>query len=601
MGKAKKRSKLAQRRQTAKKLQKKGAKKANCGDSKAIQKIQPLLEKIESGSPNDKCMALNGITMMCDQSPEIREAVLKSGLIEKVMTRLIHDDNNDIVVDSYGLLRNLMIDEGYGLCMHLWRSDLWTSLQDSFNKAKESFGHLKEEKSSVRKELLVNYIDNLLGCTDSLSTETELLDDSILPKLQEDGVLDMVFELVASGPAPLQRAALEFIYDLATVSYKFVELIAGNEQYMAKLNSALDDPNMARLAKSYLLGILLQVMEFNGDVDDDVKLQQLLTRLTQVYKEIDVQKTIQKLSAPYKEMSDLEKQQLDTAQADFHTIELLLDLFTSAIEIVGSSSKASAKSAGFFNEEVQKILVELFEAGVTSHKLLNCLNNLLLLNDSLELQDDQLSQFAEAAQQKEMQRLVEILDEPVSQANVDEINDILALYSSSNEPNVQLVDKLIKLSEEVSNSIDSNQVDTSSLQELNKFVIPYLAQVAKTNEEATAQIVKFIVDEKLIKYLNSYQTFKTAQMAHKKLGFLIEETLYSVINALFEVFDDDYSYNREIFHEQGLLSLLEEKTPELKRIYKAIDKNVEPELKARIEETVNNLDRFIEYKRSEIA
>ncbi|GMG21945.1 unnamed protein product [Ambrosiozyma monospora] len=66
------------------------------------------------------------------------------------------------------------------------------------------------------------------------------------------------------------------------------------------------------------------------------------------------------------------------------------------------------------------------------------------------------------------------------------------------------------------------------------------------------------------------------------------------------MFDDDYPYNRPVFHEGGLLKVLEECYDEYRHIYKSIDKKVNLELKERSEDTLTNLDRFIKYKKTEL-
>jgi hypothetical protein len=71
------------------------------------------------------------------------------------------------------------------------------------------------------------------------------------------------------------------------------------------------------------------------------------------------------------------------------------------------------------------------------------------------------------------------------------------------------------------------------------------------------------------------------------------------INSIFEMFDDDYSYNRPIYHDGNMGDILTNALADYKKIYKNIDKNVNLRLKKQSEETLNNLQRFIEYKKTE--
>ncbi|VEU20541.1 DEKNAAC101494 [Brettanomyces naardenensis] len=625
MGKLKKRSKLAQRREKAKQLQKDGTPhphhKKSRGESKEMQKVAPLMAKLGSSSENDKSMAISSITLLSDNDPELRRLFLKNDLVKIILANLIHDSNDDIVVDSYGLLRNLMIDEGYSLCTHLWRSDLWTSLQSSFEKAIKSVPHLKDENvDSVRREMLVNFIDNLIGCTDSLCSEVsvDLFDGSILPKLNESGgILDFIFDLVKQNSNKrLVLSALEFLYDLATVSYKFIEEIANNDEYIKILDSA---NGIGKLAKTHLVGILLQVMEFRDQTRDGAKLMgQILTVLDRIYREeIDLKFTVEQLNLPYKaNPTGEESKKLALAKDNFNTIDLDLDLYTSVIEMVGEGYSNQPKKdpvVVFFNTQLKQFLLDLIDSDFKDDKILSCLNNLAIFNQSLGLVNDEFLQFVEKVQERISEEFTQLLSSSsLDEKGVEEINQILTFNDTFTEMQIDYshwnvtvdqVVQLVRVSSDISSKVDSEEIDSSLLLQFNQNLIPFLAKIAKNcgDINITKDIVKFLVDEKLLKYLESYGNFKNAEILHKKLGFLIEEALDLVVNGIFEIFDDDYDYNRPIFHDGGLLQVLKDHSEELRGVFKNIDKNVNPELRRRSLETIQNLQEFIKYKDGELS
>ncbi|GME82972.1 unnamed protein product [Ambrosiozyma monospora] len=291
MGKLKKRSKLSQQRRKQNQLVPGDNKTNKKLDNKELQKITPLISQLSASATNDRSIALSTILLLCDNDPTSRKLFLKNNLVKILLTKLIHDESDEIVVDAYGLLRNLIIEEGYDLSVHLWRSDIWTALEVDFKKAMQSLPHINDEKvSSTRKALLIDYIDNLISCLGSLSTEVsiQLFDENILPKLQQSGILKFIFELIEKRVSnKLTLTALEFLYDLSTLSFQFIELFA-NEPSAIELLSKIEDSTLSVLSQVYLIGLKFQIMEFKGELtdpkSDDVLIDSILGKLDSLYK-----------------------------------------------------------------------------------------------------------------------------------------------------------------------------------------------------------------------------------------------------------------------------------------------------------------------------
>lgn len=75
-------------------------------------KILPLINNLKSSVPNDKTMALGAITVLCEDE-RMRKLLLKEKLVLIIMEQCLNDSNDEIVVESFGLLRNIGIEEGY--------------------------------------------------------------------------------------------------------------------------------------------------------------------------------------------------------------------------------------------------------------------------------------------------------------------------------------------------------------------------------------------------------------------------------------------------------------------------------------------------------
>ena len=79
------------------------------------------------------------------------------------------------------------------------------------------------------------------------------------------------------------------------------------------------------------------------------------------------------------------------------------------------------------------------------------------------------------------------------------------------------------------------------------------------------------------------------------------ELLIDMTYAMFEIYGDrDYDYDEKVFVQGEYLNILREKVqPNLKNVFKMVDKNKMPELKERCTQCYNTLDSFIHYKANE--
>lgn len=632
MGKLKTRSKLAQRRFKAKQLQKKSKGENEINVSKIsneaarLQKVAPLITNLSSSSQNDRSMAINSINLMCGSDIELRRLFMKNDLVQIILSKLVHDENQDIVVDSYGLLRNLMIDEGYSLCIHLWRKDIWTLLSADFAKAIASLPHISDENvDQQQKDLLVNFIDNLIGCTDCLSSEMSIsfFEGTLFGKITESNVFDFVFGILKQGSSKrLGLSCLTFIYDLATVSYKFIDFLCQSNEYMEVLQS-LPKKELGKQSKTYLLGIYLQLLEAKNELSNGKKLcSDIIAPLNAIYQnDVDLKYTVEQLNLPYNENPSLqEAKSLDIAKQNYNVIDLELDLYTSIIEMLGDdyrTQQGNSKNGETFkliNSTLVEMLSSLIDAGFKDEKMLICVNNLIAFDRDICFSGAVLVSFFQKVYAHCSSLLNSLLKnddqlsvdgqlEQIGQILKFNVNYMLMTDQTQWNEDVQRVVQIIRLSESVGSKLEAGEIDAGLLLDFNLGLIPYLGLIAKNcgDNSVTKDITKFLVDQKFLRYLELYKKTQKVEKLHKKIGFLVEETVDCVINVIFDIFDDDYSYNRSIFHDGGLLQVLKEKLPEFRTIFKKVDKNVNQDVKDRMKETLNNLQSFIKYKQGELS
>ncbi|KAG7696467.1 hypothetical protein KL951_002923 [Ogataea haglerorum] len=563
MGKLKKRSrsaKLAAQR-------KPGAFK----DDKEFQKIAPLLDKLKSDAINDRSMAVGAINTLCDTDPEIRKTFLKNDLVRTILTKLVHDSSDEVVVESFGLLRNLIIEEGYDLSVFLWRSDIWTVLENAFKKASVSIEHVDDDKvSAEQRRLLFDYIENIIACLGSLCLEisTEMFHSDVLPKLVSNDILKFIIVLIERNyMTKLTLSALEFLYDLSTISAPFIEAFSQDEN-IKQILSGLKLSN--DLSEVYLIGLHFQTLEFSNGLDDNQTIQ-ITDSLLAVANKV--------AEANSRDESSLK------------VYELVLDIFATIVEIKGQEEPVSTKISGMIESHVVPFLRAVFE--FSSVKVLLCLTNILCFyrNETPESVDE-LVNFVRPAV---LQQLSQRLGEP----DLETINLYLGYLAVSSE--TSSVDELKPLAEVLLKfAMQLGEITPVSAQIIGH-LLHILTKIGKhcNDLELTTNITKLIVDKNFVEPISYYNSTRLGDL-RKKHRYLIEMVLLDSINSIFDLFDDDYPYNKPIYHEGGLHQVLKDNLPHYKKIYKAIDKNSEPQLKALSEEAFQNLERFIQYKEGEV-
>lgn len=595
MAKLKKRSKLSQQRHKANQLLKdsNGEPISNIiskkGDSNKSIKSIALLEKLKLSnniSINEKLITINNILLQCNNDESIRKIFLKNDLI-KILFDLLNQENqfDEILVSCFDLLKNLIIEEDYDLSIHLWRNDIWNLLVINFNKAFNSINHLNDSNVNLMsKDLLINYINNLIGVLDNLIMELnlDLIDNSIIKNLIDSNILNNLFNLLNLNDLSISLNFLQFIYDLSTISTNFLKNILLNNNFSLILNN-LNFENS--LAKIYLIGINLQILEIKNDLINNLDL--IINEIFKILNKINLQNS--------------------KNDNEFQIIDISLDLLTTIIEIKGSNN--NLKIDKFFNNHcinnILPFLIKLFEIDLLNNKKLICLNNLLIyLNSNNLISENLLNDLLNLNINKINIEFNNILSTSNDlEIIIDYINFKLNLLEIDNNKDYDetQINKLIEFGINL-NKYDSNDIELK-IQFITSLLI-YLSLIAKNskNIEIIKKIVNFIIKYNLIEPIEFYKNqLKISNISkfHKIYNYLIEESINLSINSIFEIFDDDYFYNKLIYHDENLNNLLLNILIDYKKIYKNIDKNLNFQLKKQTEETINNLQRFIEYKNSE--
>lgn len=611
MAKLKKRSKISQQRHRANKIVNP---LASVGDNRPIDdQIKDIFNNLNSQDNEVRLKSISSLTLLCDADPKIRKLALKNNLIKLLMTNYVLDKESSIRSCSLGLLRNLVIEEEYDMAIHLWRNDIWLVLENGF-------------KSIELDNLDCEYIDSLIGLLDSICLEltSSIVDDSIIPKLPP--IMKLFFEILnkfslgeLTNVKPIV-SILQLLFDLSSISTKFLKSLSTDFNFIQAsgplFNRLISESD---LAKIYIIGINFQICEFNDDLGNG-QVDQVIIEIFNIINSIDVNGTISKLN------SNLED---SNTKVNFQIIDTSLDLFSTMIEFTGylndTKGIKSDKFSGLLNEKIVPFLNQLICNGFKNDKLLICLNNSLVYLTSTKTGGDEgikemfvsmnsilstdLNSIIENFQGNELVNIESISDLISFKLDLIEYISNPAEKLSLIQSDCQGIEKIIEISSKNLLDFETNEeLNNDILVQYSTILIQYLTVIGKRcgDNGMTEKITKFIVDKLMIgsvSFYNGKVADKKLTIAkyHSQCGYIVENVLNEAINAVIEMFDDNYSYNEGIYHRGGLDKVLSNLLPEYKLIYKNIDKNQQFGLKKRSEDTLMNFGRFIIYKSTELT
>ncbi|CCH46134.1 HEAT repeat-containing protein 3 [Wickerhamomyces ciferrii] len=603
MGKLKKKSRSSRHRVNPVANRKKGAEQQDAALRET--KILPIIAKLKSVIPNDKSMALGTITIMCED-PKYKSLLLKEKLLQLIMEQCLVDDNSEIIVESFGLLRNLVIEEGYDVATYLWRQNIWVTLENNLNKAQISFQALKNDPKKVQKNesrLLFDYIENLISLIVGLGNGSDDLFEQITNKL--DSLVIFIKEILNYGldlnnnhlriSGTLFSSILDLIYDFSSQSVEFIQnLDQILEIDINKLQEFSNKSKLNKLTMVYIQGIKLQLLEAsNISNGKDEILYNIINDSLSTIQDINIENERNVLIENMDNTTNIniteETKKRSKAKSNLQAISLTIEVITATIEIiaVGRTPEEDVEiketeDDPLFNSllgRVPEVLTFLLSYDEYKTGSLTALNNLNWLFATLRIYLDEWSKLAKNLWTLLTMKPEENLENKIS------LFGILWAISSVNHDDIPISDDFIKsLINEYQTVSNDESLDLYLKEEYLVRLIGFLASLAQTQGqiERNGEISGF-----LMLILN--------QLPNVSSKIVIE-----ILDLIYEIFGDlEYDYDYPIFVERQYLQKLEELSPKIKHSIRLVDKNVNPELKIKGEEVLNNLVRFIDYKKKE--
>ncbi|CAI4037840.1 hypothetical protein SMKI_04G1740 [Saccharomyces mikatae IFO 1815] len=615
MGRSKKRSRASSSRLNP--LRKAGSNNNDKDSNVVTKKLQPLLHSLSSVVPNDRSIALSSISVLCEDA-HMRQLLLKEKLVPIILTRLLSDSNSDIVVESFGLLRNLSLEEGYDVSIHLWRSDIWTSISSNFAKIIDSLSALQaaEQQSKSKpignakvesKRLLFDFVDNLLSLVVALSNGSDDILNEILKEDKTNEIFQVILQLLKYGveklPINLFNTILDLVYDLSSESFEFIEHVSNNTYILQFLNELSPDlhPQANELTRVLVEGIHCQFLDMNITYD---QCNRIIHSVCHSINNIDPVKLMNDINDPVEITPATDKDESskvidkikdynakrNESMMKLQSIEIAIDLITAVTEIVASKYELSESHEATIPDELINTLTNflphvfmILKDTFTSRILIGW-NNLIWLFVSLSLTD--LSEELLTTLWTYVTQLDSQDDLSIKIGRMGCIWAILKLISSNE-------------------AIDSNNQALINIQMMNnlEFVKGITGEFQNSDDLELKQ--------KCINVLSTYAMIQGQIEVNKEIGqFFVHtliqsdvqpEVLVEMTNSLFQIYGDaSYDYNEPIFVRGGFLPILKEQVlPNLRQQFKMVDKNKNPELKETCHDCLTTLDSFIHYKINE--
>ncbi|KAF5103149.1 hypothetical protein D0Z03_000287 [Geotrichum reessii] len=590
MGKTKKRSKASKARFNSQNYLQGAAAADTSNDIKIInEKVRPVLEKLVSNDITDKTMAISTIGTMIED-PKQRTLLLKEKLLKTLLETSIKDDNVQFVSEVLGLLRNISIEEGYDVCIFLWRQNIIEYMKKGLNIIQEAFtgGNIPQA---------VEFTENLIGLISALANSTEDIFEQITKDLSPRLGEILVFVLgkgIEHKQSELVSVVLEALFVLSEENPVFTNSI---------LSAGLGELNEQELTPSSV--VYLYGLKFNLNNTDLLLIQQ---KLVEVIKTTNVEEVVK-------------NSQVAKSRNLINAVQVAIEIVTSIAEKISVDQPVDeAKEQAdeemlddskddddeeFYIQKVKAINNDEVDTSVFDEKQFSD-NNMepvfaFLLKEALPaittlIPYTQFQSRAMAAINNISWSMSSKAQESQTwKSHAEELwTNILPLVKSSSELEVKVsgMGILWAVSSTFDGKVPIEEADLMVLVEKTEADEDYLVNLVGLLAQL-ALASKFVqkITEFFVSIIMAANT-KSPKYSQK----VVIETLYG----LFKVFGDgSYPYDEEIYVKGGLNLVLAQHVAPIRRYFKKIDKVKDGFLRSRADEALLNLVRFLDYKKSE--
>lgn len=598
--------------------------------------IIPLIEKLGSGKSDDRSMAISAITALTEDE-KMRKVMLKEKLVHTVMKQSLSDESEEVVSEAYGLLRNLVVEEGYDIAIFLTRQDILTPIEAKLAKLKETIDANDWEKMETPKRKLVfNQLENLIGLLSSMAITHNDIFDAIDKRLPNLAVF--LVQLIQLNDPALLTAACELLYVLSEDNDRVIDQISD-----CPFKELLKE-QISNSARIYVNGILFNAYVEQGTADQEV-LCELLKSVVSAISDVDLEKAKQNVEPKIENDTPVDVHEVNAISAEarsvIDTVQMALELFTAIAEVISVDPKAMPSEP---EEEEEEGMMEEDEDEQPD------MSDDAFIERSVEQEEDQAVEIdgdisfddnrnddppipsVEYLHEVVLPLIIQYLDEPlfVSRAMAALNNSCWTLADKLDvNKNASWKTNSIDLWNNLFKYLENTDLDVSvgAIGALWAVATAFKGHVPITNDQ-----ISFITnkcssvkqgmtndnkDESTEYMVRATGLIGTVGMAQGRLEITREsskfilsiisnaldcpiEVIIQALDTLFDMFGDmSYDYDQPVFIGDNILQTLKTTLPIVRQAVKRVDKKRFPELRERADEASLNLGRFIDYKKKE--
>lgn len=597
-------------------------------------KVLPLLEKLNAGKAADKCAAIGMITAMVED-PKLRQMLLKESLIQTVIDKLLPDPSEEVVMEAYGLLRNLVLEEGYDVAIFMFRKDVVKTASAALatiTSACEAFCNGSQQTpKGDHFTLLCEFAENIISLLTNMGTTSDDIFDAISAAPAGVQTVAALLELRKKKaelhpkftPAVL-CAAFEYLYTFSESNPSFYKTIPFNYR------DYLEDTTLPIAAQVFVWGLHYNICvetQGLGSKARDASLSEILSRLAIIFNSNSAFADLQaKQDAGSKDGTVVatDKKDMDAiaARSTVNALQVVLELITDIAEQVtwtgvteepedvdeemevdipqdidfgrgdnnSGEGSAATSTINLLLTEASAVIEKALTYAPLESRAMAALNNLAWTMASHEPTKDS-EQWQNAAQQL-WTNVFGMLDKFEADLAIDSLTSAVgvlwavatALDSKIDSLTVAQSDYILAQIERVTKATDTLSADEIADYHHRAVALVGLLAMAtgKTGSDESIALVEKVAEYllQLLEALPETQTQVALQAADK----------------IFDVFGDKYPYDEPVFVNKGYLQRLEPLLPKVRHMAKKINKKQNPSLREDADAASQNLMRFIKYK-----
>ncbi|KAK9324837.1 hypothetical protein V1517DRAFT_351128 [Lipomyces orientalis] len=568
----------------------------------------PLIKKLSSVNPKDRALAASAIANLIE-NPVVRRALLKERLVQTIIEQSLTDSSEEVVVEGFGVLRNLALEEGYDVCVFLWRRDILAVASSYLGKIRTGIASL-EHSSAAQKTLLFNLIDNILSLLTSLGGSSDDICESIVSRFPDLPIF--VLDILANSSIPdfVKVIAAENLYVLTESNATYIDKVQGSG---FTLDAKLSVP-----VQMYMSGVEYNVFETSRTASID--LLDIVRSVNECLRAIDVREVFKVLQPTMVDgivKSTAYDEKYRAAQSSLASVQVGLELLTEVSEalvtkqhgrqdlvtepdediddndddrdqmdIIEDDREIPTEGetiggvddpvVGLLLEALLPVVIALLEFEELRSRSLQALNNMTWTFNS------QLPHWGISKAHSLWRRIFTLL----SSADLDldsRTSSVGVLWACAKstplfapEINISDVRWLITAIKQAGEAPEALEYKVRMVGLLGTLAIPHV------DMDVTKEVSIFLLTQVL-----------AVQNNHPQMVIEALDSIYDIFG------DKTYPFDHEIFIKGEFLNHLTNVQPQIKQMAKNIDRRKNLQLRTKADEVVVNLQRFIAYKINE--